>query len=803
MRLGLFVFFQFVFMQLTAQQGSLTGTVVDDKGAALQNATVQLIATADSQRIKTAVTDKSGSFSIFEIQDGFYRLRCSYVGQPKLIDSLHFRPERSDFNLHDIILQPKNEGGLEEIIIYVEKPLIQSKDGNITFNAGESAMSQGSNASDLLTQVPLVTKDPDGKVLVRGKEPRILIDDKPVELNMQQLQDLLESLPGSSIEKIEVLTNPPPQFANEQGGVINITTRKGAVGMSGRVSLFAGSRGEYGSNGSFTYRKNGLALTVNAGMTGNEFRGNGYSSRQNIYKDSSNFFRTNNRYSNHAARPNIRLNLDYEITKAHLLNLVLFYNQNVFDNNNLTAYQNINRFDQLHRLSQRDISSDGGNYNPSFSFTYTYKTKLPGEVWRVFTTANFSANKSQRLFYQQFLNPDYSFNGNDSTQLQQTDNASRGYTVRLSYDRPLPNKTTSLSIGAYYTHAFSDIAVDALYKRKGDGELLPLDLLSNYFLFHQNISNLRASVRQQLGKGFSATAGLALEETRIYFDLLKAGQDTSNRYWTPLPFANLNKSWENNLNLTFSYRSTIRRPGINELNPTRDFSDPYNTRAGNPALLASTAHNFDLVVGKSKGAFYANAGIGYNLVEDIFASIRERLPNGNTETTWQNISGRKEYEVSTWSGYTFSKKLRTNLSASYTFNQYSAWDKENRKYRDGGSLTSNLNTVLTLKDIYNATANLTYNRFANPQGTVSSNVSMNLGLQAKLLRKKLTLSLNIIDPFVQQRNHVYTYGTNFIQENFSTTQTKNYRLSVGYSITKTARRTPAKTKAAVQKAVKT
>jgi outer membrane receptor for ferrienterochelin and colicin len=130
-------------------------------------------------------------------------------------------------------------------------------------------------------------------VLVRGKEPRILIDDKPVELNLQQLQDLLESLPGSSIEKIEVLTNPPAQYANEQGGVINITTKKGTVGKSGRLSIFAGTRGEYGANGSFSYRKNSLAININAGFAGNEFAGFGYSFRQNIYKDSTNFLNTN------------------------------------------------------------------------------------------------------------------------------------------------------------------------------------------------------------------------------------------------------------------------------------------------------------------------------------------------------------------------------------------------------------------------------------------------------------------------------------------------------------------------------
>ncbi len=804
MRICWLLLFFFSFTALNAQQGTLTGTVLDEKGAALESATAKLISFSDSTKRLSSTTDKSGSFTIYNIPYGYYRLRLTYISlQPKTIDSLHFRDERSDFNLADIVLKPKQESSLEEIIIYAEKPLIQSKDGNITFNAGESALSQGSNASDLLTQVPLVTKDPDGKVLVRGKEPKILIDDKPVELNLQQLQDLLESLPGSSIEKIEVLTNPPPQYANEQGGVINITTRKGAVGMSGRLSVFEGTRGEYGTNGSFSYRKNGLAINVNAGATGNQFVGYGYSHRQNIYKDSINFFNTNNDYTNKTIRPNFRANIDYEITKSHLLNFVVLFNQNNFDNNNETVFKNLNQLSELYRLSERFINSKGDNVNPNLSITYTYKTKVPGESFRLFTTLNYSISQSDRLFYQQFFNPDYTFNGNDTTQLQINDNISKGYNVRLSYDRPLSNKKTSVSFGGFYNHSFSDINVKALYKRKGDGALLNLDLLSNYFLFHQNITNIRGSVKQLIGSNLSFTAGLSMEQTEIYFDLLKAAKDTSNNYWTPLPFANLNKTWINNTNLTFSYRRTIRRPGINELNPTKDFSDPYNIRSGNPSLLASPAHNFDLVLGKSKGSFYANIGLGYNIVEDIYTLIKELLPNTNvTETTWQNISGRKEYEMSTWSGYTFSRKFRMNVSASYTFNQYSQFDKETRKYRDGGSLTSNLNTVLTIKDLYSATGSFTYNRFANPQGTVRSTVSMNLALQAKMLRKKLTLTLNMIDPFFPQRNHVFTYGTNFALENFSSTQTKNYRLSIGYSFVKSAKKPPAKTKAAIQKAIK-
>jgi hypothetical protein len=238
--LGLIAFCQ----EKKNSSGIIAGNLMDSASSkAISGASVQLILLGTDNTI-TKLTDKNGEFTFTDLQFGYYRLSISTVGYASLrIDSINVRTERADFNLADIKLSNKIKE-LESVVVYAEKPLIQSKDGNITFNASESALAAGSNASELLNNVPLVTKDPNGKILVRGKEPKILIDDKPVELNLQQLQDLLESLPGSSIEKIEVMTNPPPQYANEQGGVINITTRKGKVGMGGRLSISVGTRGE-------------------------------------------------------------------------------------------------------------------------------------------------------------------------------------------------------------------------------------------------------------------------------------------------------------------------------------------------------------------------------------------------------------------------------------------------------------------------------------------------------------------------------------------------------------------------------
>ncbi len=754
---------------------------MDENKTALAGATVILRPFDSLQKSKVVQSDKSGNFVIQQIAFGFYKIEITIVGFKKLmIDSIYFRNERFDLNLSDIILK-KSDENLEEIIIYAEKPLIQSKEGNITFNVGESALAAGSNASELLTNVPLVTKDPSGKILVRGKEPKILIDDKPVELNLQQLQDLLESLPGSSIEKIEVMTNPPPQYANEAGGVINITTRKGKVGKSGRISLSTGTRGEVSINGNYNYRKKGFAININTGGGYNRFEGYGNSIRQNFYSDSSNFFRTKNTYTNKTVRPNLRINLDYDINSRQSINLVLHYNQNDFTNRSKTEYKNINRFDELYRLSERTVQSDGDNYNPNLNFSYTLKGKTAGESLKIITGANYSVNKSDRDFYQQFFNPDYTPNGSDSTQQQLNDTRSNGYNIKVDYNKLLDNKKTSLSMGGYINRTNSHVTVDASFLKKPDGNFEKMPLLSNDFKFHQTVSNLRASVKQILKENFSISAGLSMEATDIYFELLKNNSQAKNSYYTLLPFANMNRNWKDKINLTLAYRRTIRRPGINELNPAIDFGDPYNVRFGNSELVASTSDNFDLILGKTKPLYYINVGMGFNNVKNIFTQVRTLLVDGKTQITWENISGRKEYEVSTWSGYTINKKTKLNLSASYTHNVYSAFDKTINRYRNGGSFTSNVNGNYLFNENWNFTGSFALNRFANPQGYVRWNTSMNIGIQRKLLNKKLVITINIIDPLIQQEIRSLTYGSRFNLESFSSTQTKNYRLTVAYN----------------------
>ena len=781
-----FYFFLFFPVCIAAQKtetnpGLVIGTILDaDNSRAVPGATITLTLLTDSTVQHDQLSLKDGEFIFDKLLFGYYRLRVNAAGYANLvIDSIHIRPERFDFDLNDIRLN-KQSSVLNEVTVYAEKPLIENKDGKIIFNTGESALSSGATTTELLKQTPLVNVDNDGKILLRGKEVKILIDDKPVELDSRQLQDLMESMPGSLIEKIEVMTTPPPQYANERGGVINIVTKKGKVGFNARININYGTRGEAGMSGNLSYRKNKLAINFSAGFGYSEFNGNSYSYRQNFYTDSVNYFNTLGESNNNNRRPNTRLSIDYDLNKQHSFNVTAQYNGNSTKYENSVEYSNINRFYELYKLSNRTTTTGNKNHTPGFNITYTIKGKNPKEMLRIISGLNVNDNENERDFYQQYLNPDHTPNGSDSTQEQNTFSKNNTISARVNYDKPFADNKTSVNIGAGYNRYNNHYVLNTAFMKKPENVFVKNEILSNDFRFHQTIYHVRAAMRYDFVPDFYINSGLLVEFTQTYFDIINNSNRYSNNYTSFLPFATVMKKWTNDVHLNFSYKRTVQRPRLNELNPSLDYADPYNTRSGNPYLQPYFADNFDVSVGKWNKKYNVNASVGYNSLQDIYGSIRTRQADGSTFTTWQNISGRKEYEASIWGGYTLNKKAKANLSFGYTHNVYSQYDRTVRFFRNGGSFFSTLNGSYQFTDVMNANASFTFNRFANPQGTVRNTLNMNLGIQRKFFDKRFIITVNVIDPFLQQQNQNFTYGSNFNLESFNTTNTRNYRIVLSY-----------------------
>ncbi|MES1160854.1 MAG: carboxypeptidase-like regulatory domain-containing protein, partial [Bacteroidota bacterium] len=141
--------------QNSGNGGIITGNVVEEgTGKAVAGATVALLCPAEPGKGRSTSTNGNGEFTLSGLEMGVYQLRISSVGFNTLsIDSIRLRPERNDFNLNDLKLAPKSTE-MVAAVVYAEKPLVQSKGGNLTFNAAESPLSAGSSANELLKNVP-------------------------------------------------------------------------------------------------------------------------------------------------------------------------------------------------------------------------------------------------------------------------------------------------------------------------------------------------------------------------------------------------------------------------------------------------------------------------------------------------------------------------------------------------------------------------------------------------------------------------------------------------------------------------
>ena len=771
-----------------AQVGSIIGNVLDNiSGKALPYASITLSRQDISASPLVMVSDKNGGFDFEKLLSGYYRLTIEVVGYAKWnMDSIRVHAERLDINLGDLKLNA-SASPLNEVVVYAEKPLIENKDGKVIYNVAESPLSNGSNASEMLKNLPLMNANPDGTLLLRGKEPLILMDEKPVNLSGQQLTDLLESLPANVVEKVEVMQNPPPEYATYPGGVINIITRKGRVGLYKKINLNLGTRREWGASGYFNYRSSKLNIFTSIGMGALEVRGNSYSHRKNIYRDSVNYFYTESQYINRNQHPNARVQTDYDFNKRSTMSLVYQGNLNFSNNNSHILYSNRDSLTRIYKASSRDNGYDGNGYSHGFSGSYQWKGKNPVEKLQVYSGINFSKNENNRDFYQQFLLADFLPTGLDSTQLQITDNFITSFYVNANYNKPLNDTgTVYLSLGSSYSSNRYHNVLNTSFLRRTDHIFVGNELLSNNFFFHQSIYTARASLVIGLPKQVKLILGAQAEHTMTEFEFIKGNApDANNSYWRILPTLTLRKEFDRDFNMSFVFRETIRRPGMTELNPSIDYGDPYNIRFGNPYILPSLTDNFDFNVGYGDKNFNINASLGYNKVKNVFNSIRTLVDSGKTQITWQNISDQEELQASVWSGITIAKKFRISVSGGYNFNKYSEREKQLYRYVNGGSFYSTLNYSYSPDNLTIIEANNRFTSFASPQGSSRSNINMSISAQRKFFKKHVIIAVSAIDPFGLQKYNGYTYGTNFTIESYSASNTQNFRLSVSYQISTT------------------
>jgi ferric enterobactin receptor len=769
--------------------GTLSGTIQDAKnGKPLTGASVFLYSKSNTQNNKTITSDKNGEFIFEKIPFDYYQINIKAIGFSSFsIDSILLRAEKDEIYFSEIQLKDSS-AMLREVIVYSEKKLIEEKDGILTYNVTESPLSNGASTAEMLKNMPLVNANPDGSITVKGKAPLILIDEKPSNLNAQQLAELLESLPANMVEKVELMQTPPAEYATYDGTVINIVTKKGRVGYYQKFWLSAGTNGQKTGGTYLSYKSKKVTFNGHFNITNYNVIGNSRSTRQNLYIDSINYLYTKSDYDNKTKSPTIRLESNIDINKQKNIELVYQGIWSNIDNVTNANYTNLNNKLEVWKASKRTVNYDGNTYNHGFSGTYNWKdAKQKSEKFNIYTGLNLGKGVNDKTFYQQYLLNDLTPSGQDSTQNQFVDNYTTSYYIRTNYSKPLNKKEkTILNTGVNFTNDEDHTILNASYFNKATNTVNYNDVLSSNFIFNQTIATSRIGITFILSKGWRISFGEQAEYTLTSFHFLRGTtQNTSNDYWRFLPNITFRKEFSTKLNSTFTYRETIRRPTIIELNPNIDYTDAYNVRFGNPLIKPTLTQNFEYNLGYNTNNLNINSSFGYNKVKEVFTTVRTLVATGKTQTTYQNISDQEEYHINLWSGITITRKLKVNISSGVHYNKYSPIEKLMYKYMDGGSYYTGLNYSFMPNSLTTIEASNKYNSYATPQGISRSNISMYFSIQRKLMNKKFNVTFGASDPFGLTKYKGHTEGTNFIIDSYSINNIRNFKLTVSYQFNKT------------------
>lgn len=194
---------------------------------------------------------------------GNYHIKIEFISFKTIL--LENKSLDKDIDLGNLPLQTDIKL-LKAVDVIGEKSSVSLDLDKKTFNVGKDLVSKGGNANDILNNVPSVNVDANGAISLRGNSGvRVLINGKP---SMISANNGLEQIPASSIEKVEVITNPSARYEAQGGaGIINIVLKKNSLaGLNASVQVGAGDPTNYNGNVNLSFKTEKFNLFSNVGV---------------------------------------------------------------------------------------------------------------------------------------------------------------------------------------------------------------------------------------------------------------------------------------------------------------------------------------------------------------------------------------------------------------------------------------------------------------------------------------------------------------------------------------------------------
>ncbi|PBQ33221.1 hypothetical protein CNR22_16045 [Sphingobacteriaceae bacterium] len=646
-------------------QSSIFGSLSDSLQRPVEFCAVGLLNAKDSTVVKGNLSDAKGNFRFESVKAGNYFVKINFPGYRESASSAFFYDSLADKDLGVIVL--KNKGiNLDEVSVLNIKAPIEFKGGNITVNIDGSPLATGNSLYDLLARLPGVSVDND-VISIQGKPGALVyMDDRRQQMAGAQLMNLLRSINASSIEKIEVINNPPAKYdAAGSAGIISIKTKKIKVtGFSGSINGTY-SQGFYeNTNGGFYLNYKARKFTFFSSFNGNQGMTHNISTFDKEINYNGQTTYLNQRVTDdHDNRNTVTdIGLDWDAGQNTLVGAkvqVMKGYGNNFEKASTSISDNSLGYRQL--VLEKTIPNDWLMYNYNLNAEHTFDTTGTKLKFSTdFYTPNYDSYKGkfQNIFLDSLNTP--ALPPNEFLNDNRLD--IKLFFAKLDFEKKL-SKTLNLEMGVKYN--LQDIKSDYKLQRKDllSGEYRTDTAFTNTFNYLEKVTAAYFNLSKEIKK-FNFQLGLRAEQTAIKTRTKNQPLLYTRNYLNLFPAISMDYNHSKNHIFSLGYNKRIGRPDYNNLNPYIFFLDVLNYFQGNPYLKQAYAHNFNLNYSYKGSVFNSLTFTHYETAISGFTS-----QNDLTKVSTEHLTNLDYFQVLRYSFF-IRKELKKWWTLSFNFGTY-------------------------------------------------------------------------------------------------------------------------------------
>ena len=614
---------------------------------------------------------------VIPLQAGFYELRLSNVGYTNHKESVTLDADKT---LH--ISLSANAKVLGEVSVVGRKRLIKITHNGLEYDLSKDLAAQSTNLLAALNRVPLVNVDANDNITVKGSTSfSIFLNGHPYRIAQSSPKAVLQSIPVTTVKKIEVIDRINARFGGDVGdAIINIVTNQ-QLFDNYALTLNAGAntqpRANAGLNLMGTYKNIDYSLGYSYALDGQREQPIASKSR---YAQGSQWQEYNGKgvgdgdWKKHIVRAMLQWRPD-------TLNTLYLDGHALIEQTNLNTLwqQTFNEQGQARLQSSFDTENKNTTGTAEANVIYRNLFRNTGdERWVV--GYRYTYNPDVRHYYQT-----YSYLlGNERRTRRKTNGGLHEHSLSVDFNL-VNNDNTTLLVGGKQTLRNGNIqSSNRLLK---DGEWVDdaaENIQQQQLKYTQNVSAAYASI--SLGAGnFSLDASLRWE----YGDLkMQYPQQTvynfTNRKHYVLPYASIYYQGKSS-SLSLNYNTGVTRPSILMLNPFKAIVSQYLAAEGNPQLKDAYTHTLETSYSLYSNTLFLSYSLHYKWTNHpIMAFPRYNADKKQLITQYQNIVFARNLGSNLYLNYRPIPLLSLTFSGNIDWykNQESEqlWDKPNTAY---------------------------------------------------------------------------------------------------------------------------